>query len=329
MALAIGTVEVIRKGDDLQVTWTGPQEVTIGVGPMSGLEGLESWRATGGEARLPGAARGERRYVQLTGPEGETVIAAERRIPMDGPLNFRDLGGYRTADGRRVRWGRLYRSDSLESLSATDLLLLGRLGIRLVCDLRRDEERERAPSRVVGLDSIAIENLPVGGLAAETRTIAKRMMRGEISELSAESMAAIYIEILDTYPLTWGGVVSRAAEAENLPLVVHCTAGKDRTGVASALLLRAVGVVEADALDDYELSHRYHSRQVIAKVRPLLETKGVEFAKVESYFAASRAVMAATLNGLEDRYGSVEEYLTGPASVDARQLDALRCLLLE
>ena len=248
---------------------------------------------------------------------------------MEGPVNFRDLGGYRTTDGRRVRWGRVYRSDCLSSLTGGDLGSLRSLGVRTVCDLRRDEERDENPSRVAGEEGIELVPLPIGGLSAETRTIATRMMRGEVEELSAARMAEIYLEILEEYPAVWRELVGRAGSEQSLPLVVHCTAGKDRTGVASALILAALGVEDGDIVSDYELSHDLYSAALIASVRPRLEAKGVEFARVENYFAASAAVMEATLAGIGDRYGGVERYLIERAGLAPGRLDSLRKRLLE
>ncbi len=253
----------------------------------------------------------------------------ERRLALDGPVNFRDLGGYAGAGGRRVRWGRLFRSDSLERLSPADLDVLDRLGVRLVCDLRRDEERARAPSRIRGHRTVRIQHLPIGGLAAETRTMAARMMRGEIPEVGVDTMAGVYLTILQLHAVSFGTVVTRAAQAENLPMVVHCTAGKDRTGVASALLLAVLGVEDEAIAADYELSTQYHSVARIAEVRPQLEAAGVDFSKVETFWSAPRAVMAATLAGLRAEHGSVEAYLTGAAGVPRAAVSRLRHGLLD
>jgi protein-tyrosine phosphatase len=256
------------------------------------------------------------------------VEATQRRLELEGPVNFRDVGGYATADGRHVRWGCVYRSDSLESLTSADIARLDELGIRLVCDLRRDEERAAAPSRVVGHGDLRIEHLPIGGIAAETRDMAGRMLRGEIPEVSVAMMADVYLTILDLHPDSFGTVVAYAADPASLPMVVHCTAGKDRTGVASALLLGALGVDDETIAADYGLSDEFQARARIAAVRPQLDAAGIEFAKVEAYFQAPRAVIAATLDGLRERYGGVGEYLTERAGLAPATLDKLRALLL-
>lgn len=252
-----------------------------------------------------------------------------RRLELQGPVNFRDLGGYETTDGHTIRWSRVYRSDSLESLTPSDVARLEELGVRFVCDMRRDEERATAPSRVLGHRSIRIEHLPVGGIAAETKSMAARMMRGEIPEVGVDTMAGVYVTILDLHPDSFGSVVARAADPDSLPMVVHCTAGKDRTGVACALILGALGVDDETIAADYELSTEFHSRAKIAQVRPQLEAVGIEFAKVEAYWSAPRAVMASALEQIRGRWGSVTDYLLGPAGLTPATLDSLRANLLD
>jgi protein-tyrosine phosphatase len=214
-------------------------------------------------------------------------------------------------------------------LTDADIEALEALGVRLVCDLRRDEERAVAPSRIHGHPDVQVEHLPIGGLAAETNGMSDRMMRGEIAEVGVETMAGVYTMILELHADSFGDVVTRAADPAHLPMLVHCTAGKDRTGVASALILAALGVEEETILSDFELTAEYYSAAKIAEVRPQLEGAGIDFAKVETYFGASPAVMAATLAELRARHGSIESYLTGPAGVAPATIAALRHQLLE
>jgi protein-tyrosine phosphatase len=325
----IASADVVREGNDLVLTWTGVSEVAIAVGPSPDeAEPVHVDLTSPGTARLPGLGTGGRHYLRLEAADGSALVVAERRLPLEGPVNFRDLGGYATPDGRRVRWGRLYRSDSLEHLTPADIEVLDELGVRLVCDLRRDEERATAPSRMQGHPDLRIEHLPIGGIAAETKDMAGRMMRGEIAEVSVETMAAAYLTILELHADSFGTVVAHAADPANLPMVVHCTAGKDRTGVASALLLAALGVDDDTILDDYELTTRYHSAAWAAAVRPQLEAAGIDFPKVETYFLAARPIMGATLAGLRARYGSVGDYLTGAAGLAPATVDSLRRFLL-
>jgi protein-tyrosine phosphatase len=142
-------------------------------------------------------------------------------------------------------------------------------------------------------------------------------------------MADVYTTILELHADSFGAVVTHAADPASLPMIVHCTAGKDRTGVASALILAALRAEEETILADFELNAEYYSAAKIAEVRSQLEAAGIDLAKVETYFGASPAVMAAMLADLRARHGSVEGYLMGPAGVAAATIAALRDQLVE
>jgi protein-tyrosine phosphatase len=310
----IDEADVVRDGDDLVVSWTGSAHVD-GDGNRT--------------VRLPGLAAGGRHYVRLEAPDGSAVVAAERHVPMEGPVNFRDLGGYAGRDGRRVRWGRVYRSDSLHQLTPADLELVDALGVRFVCDLRLDRERAEAPHPLEGHPEVQYASLPIGDRSEETKSMTERMLRGEIPEVTVQDMAGVYATILRAHADLHGAVISTASEPANLPLVVHCTAGKDRTGQSSALILSLLGVADDVIAEDYELSSRYHAPGRIAEVQPMLEAIGIDFAKVKVFFDAPGAVMAATLEQLRRDYGSIEDYLTGPAQVEPAAIERLRENLLD
>ena len=119
-------------------------------------------------------------------------------------------------------------------------------------------------------------------------------------------------------------VLERVANPANHPLVFHCTAGKDRTGVLAALLLAVLGVDEVTILDDYELTDRYRTPHRIAEVGPRLAAAGVDIDKVRPLFSAERAVLARTLATISDRYGSVPAFLVDEAGMAPATLERLR-----
>jgi hypothetical protein len=161
----LSSADIQPDGDDLVVRWSEPETVTITVGPSPDELGpLEVTADGSGAARVVGVASSPRRhYARLEAPDGSAIVAAERRLPMEGVVNFRDLGGYVTGDGRRVRWDRVYRSDSLERLTNDDIEALEPLGVRLVCDLRRDEG---GPSRRAGFRVIQMSRSSISRSAA-------------------------------------------------------------------------------------------------------------------------------------------------------------------
>ncbi len=170
---------------------------------------------------------------------------AERAVPFATCFNFRDMGGWRTADGRSLRWRTLYRSDTLHRLDGDELDLLAGLGLRTVIDLRTDQEltehgrfRHAGP----GLRHHHISLIDQADASApETPQPRRSLGEGYVAMATDGQAAAVR-------------AVEALAEPGGLPAVFHCTAGKDRTGILAAIVLSAIGVVEEDILADYELT---------------------------------------------------------------------------
>jgi protein-tyrosine phosphatase len=327
----LNDLDLVRAGGQLVVTWSGDADVvTVSVGPTpADADAVAVEVRTPGRVVLPAQDPAARQYVRVESLGDAAVIVAERRLPMTGAANFRDLGGYRGDGGRRVRWGAVYRSDALSCLAEGDARLFSALGIRTVCDLRRDPERHDAPNRLPADHLLQVRHLPIGGLVAHTATMSARVLSGEITDVGVDAMTDVYTDIMELYAESFGAAVACAADEEGLALVIHCTAGKDRTGIVCALLLAALGVADEDILDDYELSTEYYSVPRIAAVRPQLEGAGVDVSRVETFFLAHRDVMAATLARVRETHGSIDGYLTGAAGVPATTLETLRDVLLD
>ncbi len=252
---------------------------------------------------------------------GGGVVAGERNLGFAGPTNFRDLGGYAGAGGARTRWGRLFRSDAL-ALEDQDLELFTALGIRTVYDLRRDSERETAPSR-----------LPVGAHAVESiELISDGSPPPAVDALLADGesfLADIYLHMLETSASGVGYILTGLADSSRLPAVFHCTAGKDRTGIVAALVLTVLGVAEEDILDDYELTSRYRRRDRMDAISERLRTEsGLAPEVAAGILRTPRWAMQSALAELKRRYGGIEGYLTGPGGADPSVPGELRNLLL-
>src|SRR5215217_6236287 len=162
--VVMAELHVEREGDELFVTWAPatPGDRLV-VGPSADEADGADVPPDDGATRISGLDPAVRHYVHLhPGDGGPVVVAGERLVPLEGTLNFRDIGGYPTSDGRRVRWGRIYRSDALGQLTDGDLAYLEHLGVRLICDFRDDAESERAPSRVPDHPDLRIERFPIG-----------------------------------------------------------------------------------------------------------------------------------------------------------------------
>ena len=188
----------------------------------------------------------------VSGPVAPAGIAPSRVVPLQGGRNFRDLGGYRTADGRKVKWGLLYRSGSMTGLTADDYAALEKRGIRVVCDLRSTAERQAEPvawphalPRVLA-DDYAMDNgqfLPKG----DPRQFTADQVRGAM----ASSYPRLLTQFNGQYRRMFGELL-----AGHAPLAFNCSAGKDRTGIGAALILTALGVPRETVIGDYMLSNQ-------------------------------------------------------------------------
>jgi protein-tyrosine phosphatase len=258
----------------------------------------------------------------------EIAGAMERTITFEGCLNFRDLGGYATRDGRAVRWRRLFRSDSLHRMSAADVTrLLDELGVVTVVDLRTRTERERG-----------------GPVPAEASEATRALHVPMIDELFADpdarprsgghltDMGEGYAAMLGLAGEQVAMVLRLLADPDVYPAVFFCAAGKDRTGVFAAIVLGLLGVSDEDIVTDYALTH-----EVIEKIH-ILRTSSSSDADDErvSQYAhligedlrnAYPASMQATIERLNERYGGWEGYAS-EIGVGPDVLDQLRTRLL-
>jgi protein-tyrosine phosphatase len=325
--VAVTHVVVESDGDGgVVVRWElrgeGAVDVAVGHTPDA-IDHAHALRAPAGErsARLSGLAPG-RHYVSVAPHDGgSAVVAAERRLPFEGVTNFRDLGGYATSSGRHTRWGQVFRADGLHKLTPTDLVAFERLGLRVVYDLRTDDEREREPnpmaSRQVSLiNRRVIREMPDWSGFQDARD-GERWLHER------------YVDMLAHAGPDLGRLLGGLADPGGVPAVFHCAAGKDRTGLTAALLLSWLGVERATVLDDYELTGECWTFEDDRQARERLLATGMSAVAAASTLGAPRWVMAETLTVLDDVYGGVEAYLRGPAGVARSTLDALRDALVQ
>jgi protein-tyrosine phosphatase len=239
-----------------------------------------------------------------------------RHLNLAGASNFRDLGGYPGKDGRAVRWRRIFRSNHLGHVTETDIEILRGLGLKTAFDFRGTEERAAA---ICGVAGIAVHSLPI-----EPTVVAA--LRARLAEGLALSSADALDVMRDSYRnyVRYSTPSFRALFAHLLedraPLVIHCTAGKDRTGFACALILHALGVPDEVIAEDYLLTNRFYRRdpsassdlpddvsQVLGSVQASFLAAGFEAIRadhgdLESYFTCGLGLGAVERAGLEARY---------------------------
>ncbi len=261
-----------------------------------------------------------------------TADQARRLVPLEGAANFRDLGGYRTVGGRSVRWGLLYRSDDLSELTPEDVKTVGSLGIRLVCDFRSDQEREEAPDRLPRDPAPEVLHLGIGGDALLPGGLRERLRSCDLEGLELDRLLIDGNRAFATeFSAQYAAMFERISSADNLPALVHCTAGKDRAGFASASILRALGVPEETVYEDYLLTNLYTEQKVerqllLIRIFSLFRT---DPELLRPLFEARRAYLEAAFTTIESEYGSFDVYLREALGVDDDERAALQALLLE
>jgi protein-tyrosine phosphatase len=258
-----------------------------------------------------------------------------RQLPLQGGRNFRDLGGYQTTDGRRTRWGRLYRSGVMHRLTDEDCTQLSSLGIRVICDLRTPGERHREPTR---LPTQAIE---VMEWDYDHRHISFRAQLSGQEVLSPEVVRGCMLKIYRSLPQLlaeqFGGLLQRVA-ADDTPLVFHCSAGKDRTGIASALILSTLGVPRDQIFADYILTNSAMDLEAEHFTRGAGQIGiGDEYSMLHRTTPEIRAPLLrafpeyldAAFTQIESDHGSVANYLAERLGVSDELQQRMRVTLLE
>lgn len=243
------------------------------------------------------------------------VELMQREYGFSQVFNFRDLGGYQTADGRQVRWRRLFRSDDLSRLTDGDREVFLAVGVRTVLDLRRDYELAKL-GRVPEWDGLAYHNIDPYHREWDETPYAG----GE----PARYLADRYLDLAEQGAPRLAKAIGVIADPDAAPVVVHCVAGKDRTGVVCALTLSLLGVPDPDVAAEYALS-------TTGGERFLAWARAGGFArKLTSPLDPSPPeAMRLFLAGLRQRYGSVERYLTESGLAPAQITDLRTHLLSE
>ena len=271
-------------------------------------------------------------YFHLKPAKGSARVVSVRRLPLEGAKNFRDLGGYRTTDGRYIRWGLVYRSNFLTDLTPNDYDYLEPLGIRLVCDLRADLERMRSPTSWIG-NRPAFLNVPIG--ANRDGTLTPEELQKRVAAINAQTSASAKGYDYATAGAEQYGIILHRMAAGDLPILVHDTSGKDRAGLFAAILLTALGVPRETVISDYLLTTKY----MLAPDAIKSTTAGLQsifglpdppdFATVKAIMTVHPETLAATFENITKTYGSFENYLSTALHLSDSDISSLRTRLLE
>ena len=244
----------------------------------------------------------------------------ERHYAFEGCFNFRDIGGYLNQEGKRIKKGIYFRAGRQDRMSDKDLSQLSDLKITTQIDLRRPDEvleQGKGPLEAMGANYINIAVIPEGGSDKLSRLVGDTRISGKR-----------YLGYLEFGPTTWLRLFGILANEENLPVVLHCTAGKDRTGVSTAFLLSILGVSREVIEADYLLTNLDTERQADFIESTVGYPEGYDRETMISVAGVPKDAMKVFLDGLESKWGSAIEYLE-KIGVTQEQMEAIRTNFLE
>jgi protein-tyrosine phosphatase len=266
-------------------------------------------------------------------PENE---AHQRQIKLEEQDNFRDLGGYKTADGHTVKWGMIYRSGQIGKLTDADISKLKDLKIGTVIDFRGKSEiksngKDRLPANVRNVRL----SISVKSLSKASKTKANPEVPCNITQ---DSMVAMTRSIMLDHKDVYSALIRNLAKSQNRPLLFHCSAGKDRTGVGAAIILTLLGVPWETVREDYLLSNGYrkngNEKDLIKRQNEFAKKKSIPPEKVDMsgcrllYYVEAEYIDAARQEAIK-KYGSMDSYLRKGLGISDEIIDKLRKELLE
>jgi len=244
-----------------------------------------------------------------------TPSALTRHLGLEGTYNLRDLGGYHTLDGRTTRWRTVFRSDSLHRLPLAAQTILLDYGVRTVIDLRRSDELHVAPNVFAGSSVVSYHQISLLMDTPPPRGVRPR------------PLVDTYQILLDERPQQLRQVLAALATPGGLPAVVHCTAGKDRTGLVAALVLGLLGVPVTTIVEDYVLTSQYLVGPYLEEVRQRAASRGIPWEWYQHQVDCHPEFMHTTLQYLEEHYGGIAAYVRA-IGLSNEQCEGLRQALL-
>src|ERR1700761_5209508 len=235
-----------------------------------------------------------------------------RRFDLQGASNFRDLGGYATADGHTVRWRQIFRSTHLGHLTETDVGVVRGLGVKHAFDFRGTDERRAA---VCAVEEIAVHSLPIEPTvvaALRARLQARALSSADALDIMRESYRG-YVKLnTHSFRELFAHLIN-----DEVPVVIHCTAGKDRTGFACALILNALGVPEATISEDYLLTNQFYRRDPTSAPDLPDEVK-------QAIGSVNASFLAAGFDTVNERYGDLEGYFRDGLGLGTHERNELK-----
>lgn len=254
--------------------------------------------------------------------DGSRSALGMRKLPLEKQHNLRDLGGYKTTDGKTVKWGKIFRSGDFSDLHTADINYLVSTGINTLVDLRSSSEKSDSPNKIPSSLRTHNINIELGDLGLQE--IIQLVMSGDENAVT-DYFTNLNRELILDYQAQYKALFDLIESKENTPLVFHCTAGKDRAGLGAALFLMALGVDKQTVMEDYLLTN-VCTGVSMDEIRALYGNYGVDETILECiYYAKSARIdyIGTAFATIEQHYGSVENFLRNQLEVDIEKLKSV------
>tara|TARA_Y100001970_G_scaffold109496_1_gene136759 strand:+ start:4122 stop:4997 length:876 start_codon:yes stop_codon:yes gene_type:complete len=250
-----------------------------------------------------------------------------RLLPMDGAYNTRELGGYKTTDGKSVKWGMLFRSDKLSDISETDQKYLQNLGIKRIVDFRSEGEKTEDPNNIPeGINYIETPINVDGAMRSKIEAVLKGETNKEIKSFLVDANKEFVTNYTDVYENFLKGLID-----EDGPTLFHCTAGKDRAGFAAAITLIALGVSREDVIKDYMKTNVFTKNRIdemIDKIE-LMSLYQVDAEILRPLIGVERIYIETAFTTAEEEYGSLENFIREGLNISDEEIQMLRNKFLD
>ena len=245
-----------------------------------------------------------------------------RLLKLEGSSNFRDLGGYESSNGMKLKKGLIYRSDSLSYLSKGDIKKIQKVGIKTVCDFRSDIEMDEYPSPFNSETVPKLNHLPIKTLGTQDlKELSTR--KGVTSQELADELQEHYVLYVTQHKNTYSKFINTIASGE-IPLVFHCFAGKDRTGYGALLFLAIMGVKKEIIIEDYLLTNDFYKGPIISE-----DWRDSSSKLLKPLFEARVDYINAAFNEIYSKYIKIEDFVVKELDVEAKTIDIMKKRILE
>jgi protein-tyrosine phosphatase len=323
-------VKVTRSADDaakasaeykMEFSKSGTWTIYQGDSPSTIDLSVSVGQTSEGSITLDGFEANQRYYFAVVLDGSQISMVSERRLPFVGQSNFRDLGGLVTADGRKIKWGMVYRSGDLSKFVTSDIAYMQSLHVNMVVDFRSEEEVASDPDKLP--EGVQTLNLAIHDTLFDPSQIYTWLLEG-----NTEVFDTLLYHANRSFVLNYGdqfGLFLQQLEQAEGPVVFHCNQGKDRAGWATALFLSALGVDKETIIEDYLASNIY-LESYIEKTIQMINLAGLNGESIRPLLEVKREYIETAFDIVEKEFGSVENYLKSQLDVN---VESLRAMYLE